>query len=95
MEKGLADPHEEARRMTEPCVQVDKEEARRMGIEVDVSGRVSRSTAEGMWKNMSSLLGDTAPNPNAEMLRSDRGRSKGNSMVVPVNIENGKVIHGE
>ena len=93
MEKGLADPHEEARRMTEPCIQVDKEEARRMGIKTDAKGYVSRSKGEAMWKNMSSLLGDTQQNPNVEALRSDRGRSKSSMMTVPVNIENGKVIY--
>ena len=95
MDKGLADPHEEARRMSEPCIRVDKEEARRMGVETDARGYVSRSKGEAMWKNMSSLLGDTVPNPNVETLRSDSGRSKRNSVTVPVNIENGKVVHGE
>lgn len=72
MEKGLADPHEEARRMTEPVINVDKEEARRMGIDT-INGKVSRNKAESMWKNMSSLIGDTQNNPNSEMLRDTMG----------------------
>jgi hypothetical protein len=64
-----------------------------MGIKTDAKGYVSRSKGEAMWKNMSSLLGDTQQNPNVEVLRSDRGRSKSSMMTVPVNIENGKVIY--
>jgi len=93
MEKGLVDPHEEATRMSEPCISVDKEEARRMGIKTTADGRVSRNVAEGMWKNMSSLLGDTPLNPNSEMLRGDTGHSKRNMITVPVDIKDGKVSY--
>ncbi len=71
MEKGLADPHEEATRMTEPCILVDKNEARRMGIATN-NGYVSRNVAEGMWKNQMSLLGK-GNNLNTEMLRETVG----------------------
>lgn len=93
MEKGLADPHDEAFRMSEPCINMDTEEARRMGISVSANGKVSRSVAENAWKMMSTLLEDTPANPNAEMLRRDTGHSKRNTTTVPVDIENGKVIY--
>lgn len=92
MEKGLVDAHDEATRMSEPCIDVDKEEARRMGIKT-VNGKVSRSVAEAMWKMECSLLGDTPSNPDTEILRNDTGHSKRNMITVPIDIHDGKVVY--
>ncbi len=80
MEKGLVDPHEEATRMSEPCIEVDKKEFARMGIST-TNGKVSRSVAELGWKMMNGLLGD-GMNTNTEVLRRDSGHSKGNMVTV-------------
>lgn len=80
MERGLADPHEEARRMTEPCIEMDEEEARRMGLRTQ-NGKVPRTEAEMAWKLMCSLIGDTQLNPNPEILRSVAGSMKKKSQV--------------
>ena len=82
MERGLVDPHEEADRMSEPCIKVDREEFRRMGIPVDANGKVSRSKAEIAWKMMNGLLGD-GMNADTEVLRLDSGHSKRNMITVP------------
>ena len=82
MERGLVDPHEEADRMSEPCIKVDREEFKRMGIPVNADGKVSRSKAEIAWKMMTGLLGD-GMNADTETLRNDTGHSKRNSIIVP------------
>ncbi|MEE9239501.1 MAG: hypothetical protein V3U58_08045 [Thermodesulfobacteriota bacterium] len=82
MERGLADPHVEADRMSLPCIKVDREEFNRMGISVAPNGKVSRSKAEMGWKMMNGLLGD-GMNANTEELRNDTGNSKRNMCVVP------------
>ncbi len=83
MEKGLVDAHEEADRMSiTPCVNVDREEFRRMGIPVNANGKVTRSVAEKGWKLMNGLLGD-GMNPNVEQLRKDTGHSKRSMVVMP------------
>ncbi len=82
MEKGLVDPHEEADRMSEPCINVDREEFRRMGIPVGTNGKVSRSKAEMGWKMMNGLLGDGL-NVDTETLRRDTGNSKRSMITVP------------
>jgi len=91
MEKGLADPHDEAFRMSEPCINMDTEEARRMGISVSANGKVSRSVAENAWKMMSTLLEDTPANPNSEILRNDTGKSKRNMITVPEGFDYNKL----
>lgn len=80
MEKGLVDPHEEAARMSEPCIEVDKKEFARMGM-TTTSGKVSRSEAELGWKMMNGLLGD-GMNVNTETLRRDTGHSKRDMVTV-------------
>ncbi len=50
MEKYLVDAHEEARRMSEPIVEIDRVEAARMGISVNSEGKISRNKAETAWK---------------------------------------------
>jgi hypothetical protein len=95
MEHYLVDAHEEAKRMSEPCVEVDKLEAARMGIKTDEEGKVSRNVAEMMWKMTSSLLGDRPNNPNTEMLRKDSGNSKRNTTVVDVDMVDGVFVYPE
>jgi hypothetical protein len=95
MENYLVDAHEEARRMTEPCVEVDRLEAARMGFKPDADGKVNRNEAEMMWKMACSLLGDRPNNPNTELLRRDNGNSKRNLTVVDVDIRDGNVIYPE
>tara|TARA_Y100000310_G_scaffold236502_1_gene239701 strand:+ start:18147 stop:18965 length:819 start_codon:yes stop_codon:yes gene_type:complete len=91
MEKMLVDPHEEADRMSNPCIDIDREEAKRMGIPVSANGKVSRSVAEGAWKMMSTLLEDTPANPNTETLRSDTGKSKRNMVTLPEGFDYNKL----
>ncbi len=85
MEKGTADPHEEATRMSEPIMHVDPLEARRMGIKLAPGNKTSRTNAENMWKMACSLLGDTAQNPNVETLRPRMGNGgkKRTNITVP------------
>lgn len=68
MMKGIADAHEEARRMADPCIELNKEElmlAEKAGCRVD-KGRVSRTDAERMWKFGRKALGESS---NTELLR--------------------------
>jgi len=61
MEKGLADPHEEARRMVSPVIEIksqhEAEFAKMCGIEIK-DGKVSRNQAERMWKIQRAMLGE-------------------------------------
>ena len=69
MNKGLVDAHEEARRMADPCIKLDKDEmiaASRCNFRVDKSGMVSRTDAERLWKMGRRALGE---NSNTEILR--------------------------
>ena len=69
MEKGLADAHEEARRMVSPCVDLSDEElafAKACDVAIDPNKRVSRKSAEKMWKIASRILEETS---NTESLR--------------------------
>ena len=71
MEKGLADAHEEARRMSEPCLELKGDQivfAKDCDVTVSHNGKVSRSGAEKMWKIASRLLGEPS---NTETLRKD------------------------
>lgn len=97
MEKGLADPHEEARRMSEPCIDVSYmlDELPKMKIKLKPGSdkKVSRSVAEGMWKMMNGLLDDDK-NPNAERLRPDQGSLRKRSRtMVKVKIVGDKVLY--
>lgn len=70
MKKGLADAHEEARRMTEPIIDVKGKEKflHNMGITAQ-NGKISRNNAERAYKIMGRVLGE---NTNTERLRRDR-----------------------
>lgn len=71
MMKGLADAHQEARRMSTPCIKLPTEAvplARASNIRVDGNGMVSRTSAEKVWKIGRRLLGE---NSNTEVLRRD------------------------
>ena len=70
MDKGLADAHEEARRMSEPCIEIKSENqaefAKSCGIKIPSNGKISRNQAEKMWKIQKRILGDIS---NTEILR--------------------------
>jgi chromosome segregation ATPase len=68
MMKGLADAHEEVRRMTEPCVKVDAELARACGVPLS-KGLATRDGATKVWKIANRALGEAS---NVERLRRDR-----------------------
>jgi len=69
MKMGLADAHEEARRMADPCIKVSHEEAvliKKAGGRISNDGKVSRNDAEKAWKLMGRSIGE---NSNTESLR--------------------------
>jgi len=71
MKKGLVDVHEEARRMSEPIINVDRnvELLREMGINIPKNkSMVSRNQASKAYKILGKLLGE---NTNVERLRKD------------------------
>lgn len=70
MMKGLADPHQEAERMSEPVIptKIDPEFARKLGIRV-VNGKASRDDLSKAYKIMGRHLGE---NVNVEALRRDK-----------------------
>lgn len=70
MMKGLADAHEEARRMVKPIIAVDPELARACNVPV-VDGKVSRNGAIKIWKIAGKYLGEGT---NPEALRKDTKR---------------------
>ena len=69
MEKGIADAHEEARRISEPVMKVDSQEEADLygscGINIR-DGKVTRNDAERAWKIISRGLGEIS---NSESLR--------------------------
>jgi len=69
MKKGLADAHEEARRMSEPIIKVGDagKMFENMGI-TPVDGKVSRNQASRAWKIIGKVLGESS---NTESLRRD------------------------
>ena len=70
MKKGLADAHEEARRMDTPIIKIgsDMADIARACNVSPVDGMVSRNQAEKIWKISSRYLGE---NSNIESLRRD------------------------
>ena len=66
MKLGLADAHEEARRMVNPCISVDKVIAKACNVKVTKDGKVSRNSAVKMFKIIGTYLGAQT---NAESLR--------------------------
>lgn len=71
MKKGLADAHEEARRMVRPCIPVAGTVAELVEACAGtvVKGKVSRNTLARTFKIVAKLLGESA---NIEYLRKDR-----------------------
>ena len=70
MKKGLADAHEEMKRMTEPCVPIVGDAAmiaRASNVKV-VKGKVTREGAAKVWKILGRALGESS---NTESLRRD------------------------
>jgi len=70
MRLGLADAHEEARRMVNPVIDVDPKFAAACGV-TPKNGKVSRNEASRMFKIMGAYLGEKT---NVEYLRKDRRR---------------------
>lgn len=85
--KGI-DPGEEARRMTEPCVRVDKLLAKRCNVELDAkTGMISRSQAEKILKITHwHLTGGDEPYL-LENLRRKAGGSASKSNQITVGID--------
>lgn len=73
--RGLADAHEEAKRMSEPCVIVGDDAntlavVKACGVEsISPSGKISRTAAEKVWQIASKFLGETT---YTESLRSQK-----------------------
>lgn len=70
VQKGLADPHEEARRMKEPIINMPSEYKGLMtnlNVKV-VGGKISRDDASRVYKIIGKTLGE---NTNVERLRKD------------------------
>jgi len=69
MDKGVADPHEEARRISEPVIKVKSKEVAELceaaGIKIR-EGRITRGEAEKIWKISRRSLGEIS---NVESLR--------------------------
>jgi hypothetical protein len=70
MKRGTANAHEEARRMTDPCITLDKKTLElAKAANVRISGdRVSRTGASKLWKFIGKRLGEAT---NTEVLRRD------------------------
>lgn len=71
MERGLADSHEEARRMVTPSIKLTPEAsefAKACNVPISSDGKVSRTGAEKIWKIASRYLGEMS---NTENLRKD------------------------
>jgi hypothetical protein len=69
MMKGIAEPREEARRMTEPIIKLEgreREMALGCGVKPNREGKVSRDEAIKVWKIGRKYLGELS---NAELLR--------------------------
>ena len=72
MKKGLADPHDEARRMVQPCIDItgNVHVARSCGIDVPTGQtKINRNQATKMWKILGRLCDERT---NVEYLRKDR-----------------------
>ena len=67
MKLGLADAHEEARRMVDPIIAVDRTVANACNIKPR-GGKVSRNEATKMYKIIGNFIGDQT---NAEYLRKN------------------------
>lgn len=59
MEKGTADAHEEARRMSTPCVKIHPHLAELVGISLGKGGMVNRVQAEKAWQIGAKFLGES------------------------------------
>jgi len=69
MERGTTDAHEEARRISKPCIALDEREiefARACEVPIDPTGKVTRKGAEKMWKIGRRIIGELS---NTEVLR--------------------------
>lgn len=69
MERGTTDAHEEARRISTPCIKLDEKEieyAKACDVAISHDGKVTRKSAEKIWKILRRVIGE---NSNTELLR--------------------------
>lgn len=66
---GSASPHQEAKRMSEPCVTVDPEIAEACGVKVDKENKVSRNDATRIYTIIGKYFGEST---NIEAIRKDK-----------------------
>jgi hypothetical protein len=69
MQMGTANPHEEARRMSEPCISVNAEIAKGCNVNVGVNSMVNRNDASKVFKILGKYLNEET---NVETLRVDK-----------------------
>ena len=75
MQRGLADAHEEARRMTQGIIKLDPEIARACNLKPDKNGKYSRDEAVRAWKIVGRSLQEAThweERTNAEILRRSK-----------------------
>lgn len=69
IDRGIYNAHEEARRMTEPCIEVNSqaeaEILRECGARITEAGKVTRTEAEKAWKIVGKALGEDITNVEA------------------------------
>ena len=68
MEKGLANPQEEMRRMSKPCITVSPDIAKMCNVRVGPDNKVNRNDASKIYKIVGHYFGE---NTNVEALRKD------------------------
>ena len=74
MHLGLASPHEEARRMTEPCIEITDLGNLAKACNVKVSkGKMTRNGAAKIFKICGKLIGEPT---NIEVLRKDKATKR-------------------
>jgi hypothetical protein len=83
MEKGLVDAHIEESRQKSPCIEVDRDLARRCVITVDKNGKTSRDEAIKMLRILNWLSTNGEADRNMERLRRDDKAGCTNMITVP------------
>lgn len=78
---GTASAHEEAKRMVDPIIELDKEQlalADGIGVAADEDNKVSRNNAAKLFKMLGKLLGEPT---NIEVLRKDKATAGSRNRV--------------
>ena len=74
---GTASAHEEAKRMIDPIIELDKDQlalADAIGVKADENSKVSRNSAAKIFKMLGKLIGEPT---NIEVLRKDKATPAG------------------